>query len=70
MPCKMSAVKKTVSVKTRYLVIGDLTEYEESTIAKKVGKADELIAKGQKLEKIDEKQFLQLISDAKETLNQ
>ena len=61
-------VKKTVSGKTKYLVIGDLTGYEESTIAKKVGKADELIAKGQTIEKINELQFMHLIEDATNTM--
>lgn len=65
----VGAVTRTkVSSKTDYLVVGDVTELPEWAIARKIGRADELIASGGKVRKICEADYLKLIADAKSVI--
>lgn len=62
----VGAVTRTkVTSRTDYLVVGDVAELPEWAIARKIGRADELIASGGKVRKICEADYLKLIADAK-----
>ena len=62
----VGAVTRTkVTSRTDYLVVGDVAELPEWAIARKIGRADELIASGGKVKKICEADYLKLIAGAK-----
>lgn len=59
-------VRGSVSKKTDFLVVGDLSEHGGQTAKKET--ADQLIADGEKLRELTEADFLRMIAEAKEAL--
>lgn len=56
----------SVSKKTDFLVVGDLSEHGGQAAKKET--ADQLIADGEKLRELTEADFLRMIAEAKEAL--
>lgn len=61
-------VRTSVSLKTDYLVVGDLSDAPNSSTTKKLMQADAAIAKGGKVQKITEETYRGMILAAKQTL--
>lgn len=60
-------VRGNVSRNTDYLVVGDISDLPDWAVARKSGKADELIGQGRKVRKITESAYWGIISEAEET---
>lgn len=60
--------KSAVTSKTDYLVVGKIANLPEWARERKLGKADELIAKGCKVKKISKVQYLDMIAQAERAL--
>ena len=60
--------RQNVNSRTDYLVVGDLSNREEWVIERKLRKAEELISQGEKVRKINEQEYFDLITQAKSVL--
>lgn len=57
-------LREKVSTKLNYLVVGDISGLPDWAVERKYKKADELIAAGQRIKKITEADFLQMVGAA------
>lgn len=62
--------RTAVNGNTDYLVVGCTDGFPDWAIARKIGKADELISKGKKVRKITEVEYLELIENARAALSE
>lgn len=62
-------LREKVNTKTVYLVVGDISHLPEWAVARKLGKANELIAEGQNITKLTESEYIALIEQTR-TLKQ
>ena len=60
-----AVIRTRISSKTDYLVVGDLSNTPNVVTTNKLSKANEIIAKGGKIKKISESEFMDMIGAAK-----
>ena len=58
-------LREKVNTKTVYLVVGDISHLPEWAVARKLGKANELIAEGQNITKLTESEYIALIEQTR-----
>ena len=63
-----AVTRNAVTSKTDYLVVGKIANLPEWARERKLGKADELIAKGCKVKKISKAQYLDMIAEAERAM--
>lgn len=62
-------LRDRVSGKTDYIVVGDTSDYPDWALARKLGKADELISLGKPIKKISEEEYIKMIYSAQKCIN-